>query len=76
MIRARQHCKHGYGSHLAGHSNKCACTPMLEKTKSLGKGKTKKETEIIAAFYIREVGDSCVSVPHLALSEKEIACFA
>lgn len=79
MIRARQHynnVKHGYGSHLAGHCNKCACTPMLEKTKCLGKGKTKEEREIIEAFYIRKVGDRSVSVPYLALSEKEMACFA
>ncbi|XP_049524620.1 uncharacterized protein LOC125946165 [Dermacentor silvarum] len=73
--RARQHCnnvKNGYGSHLADHCKKHACIPMFNKTKFIGKGISKKEREILEAFWISIEGDNCVSSPSLLLSEKEI----
>uniref|UniRef100_A0A131YVF8 Tick transposon n=1 Tax=Rhipicephalus appendiculatus TaxID=34631 RepID=A0A131YVF8_RHIAP len=62
--RARQHknnVKNGYGSHLAFHCKKCACTPMFADTRPLTPGKSKKEREIVQAHFTNKAGDKCVS---------------
>ena len=75
--RARQHknnVKNGYGSHLASHCKKCACTPKFGQTSFLTFGKSKKEREIVEAYFINKAGDKCVSAASLSLTTHE-RCF-
>lgn len=68
--RHRNDVKNGYGNDLVDHCKKCACFSLFKRTNFIGKGKTKKEREIIEAFYIRIEGDNCVSAPSSSATGK------
>lgn len=62
--------------HLAAHCKQCGCKPQYDKCKLIGKGNHKITREIIEAFEIHRQSDKCISMPSVALSEKELKFLA
>lgn len=58
-------------SHLASHCFTCGCRPLFEDTKVLSRHKCQTTREIIEAFHIKRLGETCVSQASLSLSEGE-----
>lgn len=59
------------GGHLAVHCRRCGCAPAFRATRVLRKGKDQMTHEIIEAVAINANKNECVSVPSIALSQKE-----
>ncbi|CAN7937951.1 unnamed protein product, partial [Ixodes hexagonus] len=74
--RLREHnlsLRSNVGGHLPLHCRNCACRPTLENTTIIGRYKEKLTRVIYEAFIIQGLGESCVSQPSVALSQKEIS---
>nr|XP_054921432.1 uncharacterized protein LOC126519934 [Dermacentor andersoni] len=73
-IRLKEH-KHSLNnpnaSHLAAHCFECGCKPFFEDTKILSKHRCQTTREIIEAFHIKRLGDTCVSHASLSLLDCE-----
>ncbi|KAG0417456.1 hypothetical protein HPB47_005608 [Ixodes persulcatus] len=73
--RAREHAlsvKNSPSGNLAIHCDRCPCAPELEKTKILGKLRSKISRELFESFNIRMQGDDkCISAPSVHLTDKE-----
>lgn len=57
--------------HLAIHCQRCGCFPMFDKTSILNKARDRLTREIIEAYEIDKMNDTCVSMPSLSLTDKE-----
>lgn len=73
--RLRQHrttFNSGTGSNLALHVKVCeGCSPLLHRTSIIGRGRTRREREILEAFLIRKNKEKCVSDPSVFITDKE-----
>lgn len=61
--------------HLALHCSTCdsaECKPLFERCRVVGRSASQLTREIIEAAEIAKLGDKCVSVPSIALMEKEV----
>ena len=61
--------------HLALHCSTCdsaECKPLLERCHVVGRSASQLTREITEAADIAKLGDKCVSVPSIALMEKEV----
>lgn len=57
--------------HLGLHCRDCCCAPVFDKCEVISKNKDKLAREIIEAREIGRLGQNCVSIPSLSLSDKE-----
>lgn len=73
--RLRQHratLSSGTGSNLALHTKSCQdCVPKFHHAVTVGRGKSRRERELLEAFFIRKNKKTCVSVPSVVLTDKE-----
>lgn len=60
------------GGFLDLHCRTCGCTPLLDGCVKIGKCKSALTREIVEAEHIDYLGDTCVAMPSIALSEKEL----
>lgn len=57
--------------YLAIHCDRCRCMPDFKNVIILGKFREQKAREIHEAFWIRKMGNQCISSPSLLLTKKE-----
>lgn len=75
-VRLREHfnsLKGHSGLHLAAHCKKCGCTPLFGDTSVLFRHKNQRARELIEAAHIQKNSESCVSVPSVAIHDKELS---
>ena len=60
------------GANLPAHCSSCmGCEPVFTKVKILGRSKERVGRELLEAFYIKELGDNCVSDTSVTLYSAE-----
>lgn len=75
-VRLREHfnsLNDHSGLHLAAHCKKCGCTPLFGDTSVLFRHKNQRARELIEAAHIHKNSESCVSVPSVAIHDKELS---
>lgn len=55
---------------LAVHCHRCGCQPAFTRFSILARSRARVTTELIEAHYIFAAGDTCASIPSVALSWK------
>lgn len=58
--------------HLGIHCRDCGCAPRFESTGVMYKSADRLTREVVEALEIKKLGESCVSMPSVLLSEKDV----
>uniref|UniRef100_A0A131YWM8 Tick transposon n=1 Tax=Rhipicephalus appendiculatus TaxID=34631 RepID=A0A131YWM8_RHIAP len=59
------------GGFLEIHCKKCGCLPLFDRCRIMSRNRNRLTREIIEAEEIEKMGDKCVNMPSIALTEKE-----